>query len=128
MGKKVLVVDDEPDTVTFFTVLLQEHGYATVSASDGREALEMVERERPDLVTLDLTMPEVSGVGVYRRMREDERLRGIPVIVVTAVAGRLGDGMKGFLGSRRQVPPPDGYIEKPVKPQDLVAEVRRLIG
>ncbi len=71
----------------------------------------------PDLVTLDVTMPEKSGVGVYRKLREEEAYKGIPVIIITGVS----DDFKQFISTRRQVPPPEGYLSKPVEPEELVA-------
>jgi CheY-like chemotaxis protein len=123
MSKKILVVDDEPDVVRYFTALLEENGYATVSAADGVEALAKVRTERPALVTLDITMPNQTGVRVYREMREDADLRRIPVIVVTGIA----HDFKNFISTRSQVPPPDGYLEKPVEPAALLREVARLL-
>ncbi|HEY3359236.1 MAG TPA: response regulator [Polyangia bacterium] len=123
MKTKILVVDDEPDVVRYFTALLEENGYATMSAKDGAEALATVRRERPALVTLDITMPNQSGVRVFRELKEDAALRGIPVVVVTGIS----HDFKNFISTRPQVPPPDGYLEKPVTPEALLGEVRRLL-
>ena len=121
---KILVVDDEPDVVRYFTALLEENGYATVSAADGVEALAKVRSERPELITLDITMPNESGVRVYRELKDDAVLRKIPVVVVTGIS----HSFKQFISSRSQVPPPDGYLEKPVTPQNLLDEVKRLLA
>jgi CheY-like chemotaxis protein len=104
MSATVLVVDDEPDVVRYFTAVLEENGYATSSAADGVEALAKVRSEHPDLVTLDITMPNQSGVKVYREMKEDPVLRKIPVVVVTGIS----HDFKHFISTRSQVPPPDG--------------------
>ena len=124
MGKKILVVDDEPDVVTYLATVLRDHGYETLEASNGEEALQVVLRDKPDLVTLDITMPEMSGVRAYRVMKEDPALKRIPVIIVTGIS----HDFKQFISTRPQVPPPEGYLEKPVKPEDLLAEVKRLLG
>lgn len=123
MGKKILVVDDEPDVVTYLSMVLKDHGYETLEAFNGEEALQKVLQDKPDLVTLDITMPEMSGVKAYRKMKEDETLRKIPVIIVTGIS----HDFKQFISTRPQVPPPEGYLEKPVKPEDLLAEVKRLL-
>ena len=123
-GKLVLVVDDDPDARDFLTTVLEDNGYTTMSAKDGSEAVTLLEEQSPDLVTLDITMPEKSGVAVYRRLREDERLMDIPVIIVTGVS----DDFEQFISSRRQVPPPDGFIHKPVDPPLLMKLVGELIG
>jgi CheY-like chemotaxis protein len=124
MGKKILVVDDEADVVTYLTSVLKDAGYETFEASNGEEAMEIVLREKPDLVTLDITMPEMTGVKAYRTMKEDEALKKIPVVIVTGVT----HDFKQFISTRTQVPPPEGYLEKPVQPEALLNEVRRLIG
>jgi CheY-like chemotaxis protein len=124
MGRKILVVDDEPDVVTYLCTVLRDHGYEAIEAFNGEEALEKIQQEHPDLVTLDITMPEMTGVKAYRRMREDAALKTIPIVIVTGIT----HDFKQFISSRTQVPPPEGYLEKPVKPEDLLAEVKRLIG
>ena len=124
MGKTILVVDDEPDVVTYLAAVLMDHGYDTLEAYNGEDALEKVIRDKPDVVTLDITMPEMSGVRAYRMMKEDATLKSIPVIIVTGIS----HDFKQFISSRSQVPPPEGYLEKPVKPEDLLAEVKRLVG
>lgn len=123
-GKLVLVVDDDPDARDFLITVLEDNGYATVSAKDGSEAIAVMEQQKPDLVTLDITMPEKSGVAVYRKLREDEQLQDIPVIIVTGIS----DDFEKFISSRRQIPPPDGFIHKPIDPPHLMKMVSDLIG
>ncbi len=122
--KTVLVVDDDPDARDFLTAVLEDNGYAATTARDGKEAISSLEDEAPDLVALDITMPEKSGVAVYRRLREDEQFAKIPVIIVTGVS----DDFKSFISSRRKVPPPDGYISKPVEHGEFIDMVKGLIG
>jgi CheY-like chemotaxis protein len=122
--KTVLVVDDDPDAVDFFVTVLEDNGYKTVSARDGNEALDRIQERIPDMITLDVTMPERSGVGVYRKLRETEEYEDIPVIIITGVS----DDFKQFISSRRQVPPPNGYLSKPIESADLLGLVKDLIG
>ncbi|MFH1416853.1 MAG: response regulator [Planctomycetota bacterium] len=122
--KTVLVVDDDPDAREFLTTVLQDNGFVATTAKDGSEAVAMIEQSPPDLVTLDVTMPEKSGVAVYRRLKEDDRLKSIPIIIITGVS----DDFKHFISSRRQVPPPDGYISKPVDVDQFMKTVNQLIG
>jgi CheY-like chemotaxis protein len=122
--KLILVVDDEPDTLTFFSTLLEDHGYEVVTAKDGAEALRHVEDRRPDLVTLDITMPEKSGVRFYRDLRESAEWKAIPVVIVTGVSGDF----ERFISTRKQVPPPEGYLSKPVDREKLLETVRQLLG
>ena len=121
--KKIIVIDDEPDIVTFLTVLLEDNGYKVISAKDGREGLERIARERPQLVLLDITMPEKSGVRCYRELRENPDLKSIPIVIVTGVA----KDFKNFISSRRQVPPPDGFVSKPIDKQELLDTVSKFI-
>ena len=124
MSKRILVVDDEPDVVTYLSTVLKDAGYDTLEAANGEEAMEQIRTGHPDLITLDITMPEMTGVKTYRQLKEDETLRRVPVIIVTGVT----HDFKQFISSRAQVPAPEGYLEKPVKPEDLLAEVKRLVG
>ena len=122
--KTILVVDDDPDTRTYLTTVLEDNGFATVSAKDGTEAIQRIEEHAPDLVALDIAMPEKSGVAVYRALKEDDRLRKIPVIIITGIS----DDFKKFISTRRQVPPPEGYISKPVDCEQLVDKVKELLA
>lgn len=121
--RTILVVDDEPDARDFFSAVLEDSGYSVVCAADGNEAIRRLEEDMPALVTLDMTMPERSGVAVYRKLKEDETLKGIPVIIITGIA----DDFKQFISTRRQVPPPEGYLSKPIEAQQLVDMVTQLL-
>ena len=122
--KTILVVDDDPDARTYMTTVLEDNGYATVSAKDGTDALDKIEQQVPDLVALDIAMPEKSGVAVYRALKENEQLRSVPVIIITGIS----DDFKKFISTRRHVPPPEGYISKPVDTEQLLGMVRDLLG
>ena len=123
-AKTILVVDDEPDTRTYLTTVLEDNGFATVAAADGNEALKKVEESRPDLIALDISMPEKSGVAVYRTLKQDDGLKSIPVSIITGVS----DDFEKFISSRRQVPPPEGYISKPVDVEELLGKVNELLA
>ena len=120
--KTVLIVDDEADLLDYLSTFLTDQGFATETAADGVQALAKVEASPPDLVTLDITMPEKSGVRFYREMRESDQWRNIPIIIVTGVSGDF----EKFISSRRQVPPPDGYIAKPADLDQLLKLAREL--
>ncbi len=122
--KTVLVVDDDPDAREYLMTVLGDNDFASVSAKDGTEALKMLEGSIPNLVTLDITMPEKSGVAVYRKLREDDRFKHIPVIIITGVS----EDFKRFISTRRQVPAPEGYIPKPVDAEQFLAKVRELLA
>jgi twitching motility two-component system response regulator PilH len=122
-AKTVLVVDDDPDAREYLSTVLQDNGFIATTANDGVEAIAALEQQPPDLVALDITMPEKSGVAVYRKLKEDERLKSIPVIIVTGIS----EEFERFISTRRQVPPPEGYISKPVDAEQFVRMVRDLI-
>jgi CheY-like chemotaxis protein len=130
--KRILVVDDEEDVITYLSALLTDAGYAVTAAHDGQEAIDEVRRERPDLVSLDITMPEKSGVRFYREMREDPDLAGVPIVIVTGVtnpwSGPHGEGtFEKFISTRRKVPPPEGFFEKPLDPEAFLAKLASIL-
>ena len=131
--KKILVVDDEQDVRTYLTALFADAGYDVATACDGVEATKAVQSERPDLITLDITMPEKSGVRFYREMRDEADLLTVPIIIITGVtnpwAGGDGEGsFQTFISSRRQVPAPDGFFEKPIQREEVLKKVKELLG
>ncbi len=129
-AKKVLIVDDEPDIVSYLEMLLQDNGFRTVTAGNGNQALELVRKECPDLVTLDVSMPEASGTRFYKEVRSDPELRKIPVFIVTAVTGLGGDehAYEKFISGRRLVPPPEGFFHKPIDRDAFLKAVKELLG
>jgi|YNPNPStandDraft_1061719.scaffolds.fasta_scaffold00568_17 CheY-like chemotaxis protein len=129
-GKKILVVDDEPDVCTYLSRLFEDHGYAVRCAADGEQALEAVRLDKPDLITLDLSMPHTSGVRFYREIKAHSDFSSIPVIFVTGVTGPTGSpaDTERFYASRRQIPPPDAFVAKPIDPEEMLGLVRRLLG
>jgi CheY-like chemotaxis protein len=130
MGKKVLVVDDDPDVRSFVVTVLEENQYTPLVACDGVEGLEVIRKQKPDLVILDVLMPRGSGIRLYRQLKTDDGLRDIPVVMFTGIA------LRSFLKSQKaleefkgeQVPEPDIYLEKPVEPQELVDAIRKKLG
>src|SRR4030066_162659 len=124
--KTILIVDDEPDVLTYLSTLFEDSGYATVKALDGNEAMSKVKEKAPDLVTLDITMPNKSGVRFYREMKESAEWRKVPIIIVTGVSGEF----KTFISTRKQVPPPEGYLSKPIDKTEILklGETRRRIN
>jgi CheY-like chemotaxis protein len=132
-SKTILIVDDEQDVRNYLTAVLVDAGYETQTANDGQAAMDLVKAGAPDLISLDITMPEKTGVRFYREMRQDAALSKIPIVIVTGVtnpwASPDGSGtMKDFLSSRRQVPPPEGYFEKPVDKEAYLAKIAELLA
>ena len=87
MAKKIMIIDDDPNVVTYLTDLFGDNGYDTCSASGGSKALEILENEKPDLITLDLEMPEEWGPRLYRKIVQENENKNIPVIVISGLAG-----------------------------------------
>ena len=122
--KKILIVDDEEDIRTYLSTLLEDHGYDPVLAKDGIEALKKVEAAPPDLITLDISMPEKSGVRFYRDLKGDDRWKKIPVIIVTGVSADF----KQFISTRQQVPPPEGFVSKPISREEILDLIKKITG
>lgn len=114
--KMVLIIDDEPDTCTYFSSILEDNGYGTVIAYDGEEGLQKIEKSPPDLIILDISMPEKSGVRLYRELKDSDRWKAIPVIIVTGIS----EDFRKFISTRSQVPPPEGYLSKPIDAQEFL--------
>lgn len=117
MAFKVLIVDDEPSIVELVRFTLEKEGFRTEAATDGHQALEAVERSRPDLVLLDLMLPGIDGLDVCRQLRQKAR---IPIIMLTAKATEVDKVVGLELGA-------DDYITKPFSPRELVARVRAVL-
>lgn len=116
MAKKIMVVDDDPNIVKYISTLLSDAGYETCSASDGNEAYEVLKRENPDLITLDLEMPEW-GPRFYRRYSKKPEYSDIPVIVVSGLSG-----IDHAINSAVAV------VHKPFDPDQLLRIVKETIG
>lgn len=128
--KTILVIDDEADTVTYLETLLQDNGYKTLSANDGHQGMEKAKTGNPDLIILDVSMPEQSGMGFYRDLKRDDKLSSTPVIFVTGVTGFGGDdqAISKFLKGRRNIPEPDGYFAKPINRDDFIKKVEEILS
>ncbi|MEK6588094.1 MAG: response regulator [Chloroflexota bacterium] len=121
-GKRVVCIEDEPDIIDLVRLILGRRGFVVVGANGGLEGLELIAREKPDLVLLDLMMPDMDGWEVYQRMKSDEALRDIPVVVVTAKAQSI-DKVLGL-----HIAKVDDYITKPFGPQELLESVEKILG
>ena len=127
MSKKILIVDDEPEQIDFASALLEENGYTPIGANDGLEGMRMVKAEKPDLVLLDIIMPEKGGISMYRDLKSDEETKDIPVIIVTGVT-RGERFEEQMIRQDPELAPPDGYIEKPMKTDALLKLIGELLS
>jgi DNA-binding response OmpR family regulator len=121
MSQKILVADDEPNIVISLEYLLQREGYTVLVARDGEEALEIIAREKPDLVLLDVMMPKKTGFEVCQALRASDEWQSIKILMLTA-KGRDTDTAKGLaLGA-------DAYITKPFSTRELAQKVAEMLG
>jgi CheY-like chemotaxis protein len=129
MPKKILIIDDEPDVLVFLGTLLRKNGYEVCEACNGEEGMKKVAEEKPDLVCLDLLMPEKTGIKMYREMRKDAALKSVPVIMVTGFSTPMIGYMefKKFI-HERSIPAPEGYIEKPINKEEFLKAVKEVVG
>ncbi len=123
---KVLVVDDEEDIVAYLMTVLEDNGFRAVSASDAAAALEVVQREHPDLILLDIMMPGQSGLSLYREIRSNRATADVPVVIISGYSrvedlARMVVEMEG--GESRL---PDGYLEKPISVPKFLQRIHAL--
>jgi two-component system cell cycle response regulator DivK len=119
-AKKVLIVEDNDLNMKLFNDLLEAHGYHTLQTRDGVEALKIAREHRPDLILMDIQLPEISGLEVTKWLKEDDELRSIPVIAVTAFAMK-GDEEKIRSGGC------EAYIAKPISVAGFLRTVERFL-
>ncbi|HYG24366.1 MAG TPA: response regulator transcription factor [Verrucomicrobiae bacterium] len=117
---KILVVDDEPEAVELVEFNLQQAGFKVITAADGAEALEKIRTEPPDLIVLDLMIPEIGGLDVCKILRRQPVTASIPIIMLTARAAEVDRVVGLELGA-------DDYVTKPFSPRELVLRIRKLL-
>lgn len=121
MAKKIVLAEDEPQIARLIEFKLKKEGYQVTWKENGEEALKAIKADKPDLILLDVMMPVMDGYEVLRRLKEDENLKSIPVVMLTARAQER-DVVKGIdLGA-------EDYITKPFHPAELLARVKRILG
>jgi two-component system response regulator VicR len=120
--KTILCIEDEEEMIDLIRLILSRRGFEVRGANGGKEGLEIIRKERPELVLLDLMMPDMDGWEVYQQMKADEATRNIPVIVVTAKAQSI-DKVLGL-----HIAKVDDYISKPFSPQELLNSVDNVLG
>ncbi|MBU1248457.1 MAG: response regulator [Proteobacteria bacterium] len=127
--KKVLVVDDEMHLRIFISTVFETNGFTVVTARDGADGYAKAQEFLPDLVTLDLMMPGEGGIKMYRKLRTDDRLKDVPVIIVSAVEDKTFSHSFALInaGQAIKVREPDGYIEKPPTAEKLLAATKGLL-
>lgn len=120
--KRILCIEDETEMVDLIRLILGRRGFEVIGATGGIEGLQKIRQTTPDLVLLDLMMPDMDGWEVYQQIKADSALRGIPVIIVTAKAQNI-DRVLGL-----HIAKVDDYISKPFSPQELLDSVEKVIN
>ena len=130
MGNTVIAVDDEVETREFVSTVLEEHGYTTILAENGEEALELIRKNKPNLVIMDILMPKQSGIKMYRELKKSESLKDVPVIVYSGIPRRTLLRAQAAMSETEgeNVPEPDAYLEKPVTPKRLAETIKKTLG
>jgi CheY-like chemotaxis protein len=147
MAKRILLVDDDRDSVKYLAAVLGNRGYETEHAYDGNEGLRKVQQINPDLIVLDVMMPEKSGLLLCSELKKDERYKHIPILMLTGVSkileglecpdygaesphNALLEALKKKIRELRQegLVTPEMFVDKPVEPDAFVTKVRQLIG
>ena len=122
MAKKILVVDDEPDLLKVVTFRLQKAGYETITAEDGQKALDLIQAQKPDLILHDLRLPIIDGNKVCERVKSDDKLKNIPVILITATS------VPSKIVNKTKELNADDYLIKPFDPEELLKKIKKFIG
>jgi len=120
MGKKILVIDDEPLVVEILKIMLEMKNYEIITASCGIEGIERAMREKPDLILLDILMPGLDGYQVCRKLKEDRKTERIPIIMLTAL-GQSAEREKGYSSGAY------GYIFKPFDDEELLKSIEKAL-
>jgi CheY-like chemotaxis protein len=143
-----MIIDDDENAVKFLSVVLEENGYETLSACDGKDGMARLQEHAVDLIVLDVMMPKKTGFVLFRQLKKDEQLRDIPVLMLTGVAASLADmdaeaddtfqrpfdslreSLRKTIQEMRESGEvkPEMFVDKPVDPDAFVAKVRELIG
>ncbi len=118
----IIYIEDDPEMIDLVTLILNRRGFTVKGAHGGKQGLELVQQDKPDLILLDLMMPDVDGWDVYQQIKADEATREIPVIVITAKSQAI-DRVLGL-----HIAKVDDYISKPFRPQELMDSVERVLN
>jgi len=122
---RALVIDDEPDQTTYLSTLLNDHGWEARTANSADEGLALAQADVPDVILLDVMMPERGGLSTLVALRKDERTKSVPVVLVTGIQDELTHDFGHFLDRFKKYHP-DAYVEKPVDPDRLLETLERV--
>jgi twitching motility two-component system response regulator PilH len=129
LKKQILIVDDEDEVREFVSAVLEENGFVPQTAKNGEEAMDIVRKNRPDLIILDILMPKEGGIRMYRELKTTDFLKEIPVVIYSGIAKRTflrTQAIRTEFGGQ-SVDEPEGYVEKPSKPEHLAEVVKEIL-
>ena len=124
MAKRIMIIDDEKDVVLYLKTLFEKNGYETETAQDGDEGYPKAAASKPDLITLDILMPKQSGIRLYTKLKEDEALKDVPVVVLTGLTQYQQFYQQDFPEDEL----PEAFVQKPIQQDELLKIVQDLIG
>jgi len=126
-SKKILIIDDEPDVVTYLSAVLEANGYKSYATGNIKTAMEQVKDIHPDLICLDIVMPQETGISFYIRLRQDKELKTIPVIIISGIVELEKFDFRTYTKDD-SIPPPEYYMEKPIDVEKYIEKVKQLAG
>jgi two-component system alkaline phosphatase synthesis response regulator PhoP len=124
----ILIIDDDPDVREIVHITLSRKGFSVELAENGKEGLAVAKATKPDLIILDILMPEKDGISTFEEMMQDEDLQSVPVVFLTSVSDRLGIGISSDVLETSLGKKPDGFLEKPVDGEELIRTVTKLLS
>ena len=124
---KILIADDEQDCIDFVRDALADTSYEVLTAMDGEQALEVARQQSPQLIILDIQMPKRNGFEVFAELRADEKLKSVPIIMLTAITEKTGIKFDGKDMSHFMDSEPEAYVDKPIEPIVLKQTIKRLL-
>ena len=127
--KRVLVVDDDLNMRIFISTLLKVNGFQPIVTKDGKEGIKKAKTDFPDLIILDIMMPEQGGISMYQQLKRDEKLKNIPVIMLSGVESHtFTHSLKIIMaGNDVRLPDPEAYVEKPPKAEALLTIIKKIL-
>lgn len=126
-GKSAVIIDDEPDITTYLAALLSDRGWQVRTANSSADGLALVAQQRPDVVLLDIMMPDKGGLHTLVAIRKDPSLEGLPVILVSGIQEKLTADYHAFIDRFKHYRP-DAFLDKPVDPAQLFATIEQVLA
>ena len=127
ISKKILIIDDEPDVVAYLSAVLEANGYKSYATGDIKTAMEQVKDIHPDLICLDIVMPEETGISFYTRLRQDNESKTTPVIIISGIVESEKFDFRTYTKDD-SIQPPECYMEKPIDVDKFIETVNQLLN